>query len=336
MMINIVLLILVAVFFVFLSGLFSGAETGMYQLSPLRLRLGIEKKRLPFIVLGKVMHDTHTLLISILIGNNLTHYVITGIVTYLLLKNSSLAHAAEFFATLIIAPILFIFAELIPKSIFFYRADSLMPAVAPVLLVFKKLFTFCGMVPLLKSFCHVFARLSGSYQPSKIVTAVHQPHIKAIVHDTREEGFLSPIQTDIINRLTNISKIDITAVMTPLSKIKSVNVNSDRTALLRVLEKSPFTRLPVYENHLGNIIGFINIYETLSSSQPSTNLRKFLRPIREMPSDVIVTDAISIMQSENEKIVLVTKSVRPDSQRPIGIITMKDLVEELLGELAEW
>ncbi len=336
-MINIVLLILAAVFFVFLSGLFSGAETGTYQLSPLRMRLGIEKKRLPFIILGKVMQDSPALLISILIGNNLTHYVTTSIVTYLLLQKLHTAHTVEFFATIITAPILFIFAELIPKSIFFYRADSLMPVVAPVLLVFKKLFTWCGIVPLLKNFSHAFARLTGSDQLSKTaLTAVHKPHIKAIIHDTREEGFLSPVQTDIVNRLTNISKINIATVMTPLSKTQLANVNSDKAALSRILEKSPYTRLPVYERYPANIIGFINIYEALSDSQPLTDLQNSLKPIRKLPANTIVTDAINIMQSENEKIVLVTRPAGAGKQRPLGIVTMKDLVEELLGELAEW
>ena len=226
-MINIVLLILVAVFFVFLSGLFSGAETGMYQLSPLRLRLGIEKKRLPFIVLGKVMHDTHTLLISILIGNNLTHYVITGIVTYLLLKNSSLAHAAEFFATLIIAPILFIFAELIPKSIFFYRADSLMLYAAPVLLVFHKAFSWCGLVPALRFISRIFSRLVGVESSSKsIMTSAQRHRIRAILQDTHEEGVLSSVQTEIIDRIVGIPSLRIRSVMIPMSMVETVDLTS--------------------------------------------------------------------------------------------------------------
>ncbi|MHC4173417.1 MAG: CBS domain-containing protein [Planctomycetota bacterium] len=92
----------------------------------------------------------------------------------------------------------------------------------------------------------------------------------------------------------------------------------------------------VVEGRPENIIGFINIYETLSSSEQFTELRNFIKPIRKLDADTVVSDAINVMAKENQKIVLVTRIGRTGRERPIGIVTMKDLVEELLGELAEW
>jgi putative hemolysin len=115
-----------------------------------------------------------------------------------------------------------------------------------------------------------------------------------------------------------------------------LDVNSDNSAVLNKLKKCAFTRLPVIENRAENIIGFINIYETLSSSEQFASLEKFVKPIRTLDANTTVTDAINIIQKENQKIVLVTKIGRAGQERPIGIVTMKDLVEELLGELAEW
>ena len=336
-MTNKIVLIVIAVFTVILSGLFAGAETGIYQLSRLRLRLGIEKKRLSFVLLGKAMRDSSGLLLSMLVGNNLTHYIVTSIVTLLLLSQVLVEHKAEVFATLLTAPVLFVFSEVIPKNIFFYRADLLMPYTAPVLFVFHKLFSCSGIVPLLKFISTIFARLAGAPDsPKAAITAVRQPHIEAIFHETREEAFLSPIQTDIINRLAGISHLGIRSVMTPVNKVQMVDVNSDRPALLNKLKKSVFTRLPAYDRWPRNIIGFVNIYEALSSREQFTDLRSFVKPIRKLPADTIVSDAINIMQSENQKIILVTRATRTGRERHIGIVTMKDLVEELLGELAEW
>jgi len=345
-MTNKIILIVIAVFTVILSGLFAGAETGIYQLSRLRLRLGIEKKRWLFVILGKSLRDSSGLLLSILVGNNLTHYIVTSIVTFLLLSKLEVEHTAELFATFITVPILFVFAELIPKNIFFYRTDYLMSAFAPVLFVFHKLLSYSGIVPLLKFISTIFARLAGAPDSSRTaMTAARWPHIEAIFHETREEGFLSPIQTDIINRLVGISHLDIRSVMTPLNKAQTVDVNSDRPTLLNKLKKSPFTRLLVYDRWPGNIVGFVNIYEALSSAEQFTNLRDFIKPIRKLAADTIVSDAIDIMQSENQKIILVTspasrrggtRTTRTGRERHIGILTMKDLVEEFLGELAEW
>ena len=261
-MVNRIFLIVAVVLTVILSGLFAGAETGIYQISRLRLRLGIEKKRLSFVILGKAMRDSSALLLSMLLGNNLTHYIATSIVTLLLLSRIEAEHAAELFATVITAPILFVFAELIPKSIFFYRSDVLMPALGPVLFAFHKAFTFCGAVPALKFASRLFARLAGLHGHYKTaITAVRAPHISVIFQETREEDILSPVQADIINRIVSISDVRISSVMTPLSKVRTVDVNSDGPAMLKTLKKYAFTRLPVYEHRPENIIGFINIYE---------------------------------------------------------------------------
>ncbi|MFH1881699.1 MAG: CNNM domain-containing protein [Planctomycetota bacterium] len=335
-MVNSAVLISAVVFLIILAGLFAGAETGLYRLSRLRLRLGVEKKRLSFVILGRCLHDSSGLLLSMLIGTNLAYYLITSIVTYVFLKAGT-EHRAELFATLLTAPTLFVFSELIPKNIFFYRADSLMPYLSPVLYGFHKLLSWCGVVPLLKFISGLFVRLAGvGSSPKSVITSAQRHKVQAILQDTHEEGILSAVQTDIINRLVSISNIRIRSVMIPINNVQIVDVNSDNSALLSKLKKCAFTRLPVVEGRAENIIGFINIYETLSSSEQFANLQKFVKTIRKVDANTTVTDTINIMQRENQKIVLVMKIGRAGQEKPIGIVTMKDLVEELLGELAEW
>jgi putative hemolysin len=309
----------------------------MYRLSRLRLRLGIENKRLLFTVLGKVIHDSSGLLLSMLIGTNLAHYLATSIVTYMFLGEVASEHAAELFATLLTTPILFVFSELIPKNIFFYRADFIMPYVAPVVFLSHKLFTWCGAVPLLKCVSGVFARLTGSHVPSRtIITTVQRHHVRGIFADTQEEGILSTLQVNMINRLVNISNIRVRSVMTPINRVHMVDVSADRPALLAKLKEREFSRLLVYQNHTGDIIGFVDVYEALSSPEQFTNLRDFLKPIRALRANTTVIDAMETMKSENQKIILVMRISHSGRERPIGVLTMKDLVEELLGEFAAW
>ena len=336
-MVNNIVLISAVVFFVILAGFFAGSETGIYQLSRLRLRMGIEKKRLPFIILGRCLNDSTGLLLSMLIGTNLAHYLATSIVTSMFLGTVETEHSAEFFATILTVPVLFIFSELIPKNTFFYRADVLMPYISPLLYASHKLLSWCGIVPLLKLISSLFARLMGLAASSRTVIASAQRHkVQAILQDTHEEGFLSPVQGEIINRLVGISHVHIDSVMIPIQNVEMVDVNSDGSALLNKLNKFAFTRLPVTEGRGGNIIGFIGIYEALSSSEKFADLRGFIEPIRKLDADMTVIDAMNIIQKENHKIALVVKAGRLGRERPVGIVTMKDLVEELLGELAEW
>jgi putative hemolysin len=336
-MINNVVLIVAFVFFVALAGLFAGAETGLYRLSRLRLRLGVERKRLPFIMLGRCIHDSSGLLLSMLIGTNLSYYLATNIVTRVLLSEFATEHTAEIVTTLLTAPILFVFSESIPKNLFLYRADLLMPYLAPFLYTFHKIMSFCGAVPLLKFISTFFARLAGSSYTSKTVISSTKRHtIQAILQDTHEEGILSSVQTDIVNRLVKVSNVRVRLVMTPIDKVQTVDVNSDRSALLNILKKSVFSRLPVTGGQLENVVGFIDIYEALSSSQEIPHLRNFIKPIKKLDMETTVIDAIDYMRKENQKILLVTRAGLAGREKPLGIVTMKDLVEELLGELAEW
>jgi len=326
----------VFVFFVLLSGLFAGCETGVYQLSRVRLRLGIERKRFSYVVLGKVMHDSAGLVLSTLVGTNLAHYAATSTVTYFFFTNVD-AGTAEMLAVFVAAPVLFVFSEMIPKNIFFYRADFLMPYVAPVLFVFHKIFTWCGVVPLLRLLSDIFSRFAGLASSSKaVITSTQRHRVRAILQDIREEGILSSVQADIVERIVGIPGISIRSVMVPMSRVEAVDVNSDKAALLKKLEGSAFTRLAVYEGEAANIIGFVDMYEALSWPEEFADLRIFLKPIGRLDGDMPVTDAIHVMQSEKHKIVLVTRSGRGGRALHIGIVTMKDLAEELLGELAEW
>ncbi|MHC4119616.1 MAG: CNNM domain-containing protein [Planctomycetota bacterium] len=334
---NNVALVLAFAFLVVMSGLFAGSETGMYQLSRLRLRLGIEKKRLPFIMLGRCLHDGPGLLLAMLVGNNLVNYLATSIITAFFLARVATEHAAEFFATVVTVPVLFVFGELIPKNLFFFRADAMMPYVSPILYAFHRVLSGCGIIPLLKLISSSFTRLTGLTASSQsVITSTQRHKVRALLRDTHEEGILSSVQTDIVGRLVDLSHVRMRSVMIPINKVEMVDADSDNAALLKKLSKCAFTRLPVVEGEPGNVIGFVSIYEALSSAKKFAHLHDFVKPIRKLDASTSVTDAINIMQKENHRIVLITRASRAGRDRPVGIVTMKDLVEELLGELAEW
>lgn len=320
---------------VLLAGLFAGAETGVYQLSRLRLRLGAEHRKLSFVLLSRSLRDSAALLISLLLGTNLAHYFATSSMTYLLLGAVETERRAELLATLIGTPIFFIFSELIPKNLFFYRADNLMPAVSPVIYVFDKAARLCGITPILKRLSHVHRHLGDpDLSPGGTSLSTSRGYFETILMETHEEGMLSRTQAEMVHRLGRISEMPVRMVMTPLAKVREVEAGSSRADLLEICRKYPFARYPVYDGWGGNIIGLIDIYDCLTSGREFTGLYDVTRPIRRIPSDTTVMDTIDIMQNEKEKMVLVTRSEQ--GRRPVGIVTMKDLVEELLGELVEW
>jgi CBS domain containing-hemolysin-like protein len=130
--------------------------------------------------------------------------------------------------------------------------------------------------------------------------------------------------------------LHLRTVMIPIDKVQTAPINSDRSVLLGKLRTSPFTRLLVYDGGPTDFAGYIDIYEVLSSGEDFRDIAAFLKPIKRLDTNTSVIDAIESMRTDNDKIVLVTRTGRGGRAVPIGIVTMKDLVEELLGELSEW
>ena len=321
---------IILIFFgIFVAGCFAGSETGIYCLSRFRLRLAIRRK-LPFAaLLGRLINDTQGLILSLLIGTNLTYYLTTSLVTYMFLSSSRTSNSAEIYAAIVMTPILFVFSELIPKNIFIHHSDALLVRLSPGIWLFHKICTFIGIVPLLKFMSRLFRYLmksSSTVQPLAI--GIKRHYISQIIHETTEEGLLSPAQRDIINRLINTPYIQVGAVMTPLNKVQMVELSTSASNLLSVLRQKPFTRLVVYKNNLSNIIGFVNVYNILTSETPSANVGSFLEPITTISHDTSVANALNFMRAEKHKITLVTRN-----KKTVGIVTVKDLIEELIGEM---
>ncbi len=324
--------IIIIVCILVLAGFFAGTETGIYRVSLFRLRVGIEKKQRFAKLLGKTLADSQGLMFSMLIGTNLTHYIVTSIVTYMFLKQTASPKSAELYTTILIAPILFIFCEVLPKNIYLYRADTLMPRFAPALWFFHKLFTLTGAVGLLKIISRFFTHLVHSpISAGTAITDVRRHQIRQIFRETREEDLLSSTQNEIINRLVNIPNLWVSSVMVPVSKVEMVEVNSDHQMLLTILARTAFTRLPVYEGSRQNIIGFINIYEVLCKEKDFADLHKFIKPMLTFSAETSVLDALNHIRKTENEIAIVTQA----GKKPVaGIVTIKDLVEELTGELA--
>jgi putative hemolysin len=329
------IVLILAVATVILSGMFSGLETGIYRLSRLRLRLHTEEGRLTYVLLSRAMRDGPALLLSLLVANNLVNYLATSCVTYLFLIAVASEGTAEVLAASLTAPLLFIFGESLPKNIFLYRADTLTAHLGPFLYVVHQALKWSGVVPVLKWISQLIARVLGAPIPSGTMISSQSHHVRAILRDTQEEGLLSPVQMEMLDRVVNTSGLRLDAVMVTLDRVRSVNIRSDRAALLNELSRHAWTRLPVWRDNPANVVGFINIYDALGSDTPFENLEAFVQPIRSLDAATLVVDAIDIMRQEGLKIILVTRQ-RAKRDVPVGIVTMKDLVEELLGELAEW
>ena len=321
------------VLLILLSAFFSGSETGVYRLSRVRVRIGYEKGKRSYQVLFKLLKDGQGLILTLLLGNNLVNYFLTSLVTVAFLTRIEDPHLAEVYATVALTPTLFIFGELIPKNLMYYQADQLLPRCSWFIWGVDRLFLFSGVKGLLKKISTVLSRLFClQMDTAKAIDMSHRHQVRQIIHETQEEGLLSQTQREMMTRLMNFPSISVASVMIHLRDTHKIPVSISHNDLLAHLAKSPFTRQVVYGESPMDILGYVTIYDVLSTEPGKKRIQENLIHLQTMDKKTSVIEAINRMRNRRERIALVVETVRKET-RPVGIITIADLVEEITGEL---
>lgn len=323
---------ILAAILIVLTAFFSGSETGVYRLSRVRLRIGYEKGNRGYRTLFKLLKDGQGLIFSLLMGTNLANYFLTSLVTMAIFAQTNDHHRAEIVATAILTPVLFIFAELIPKNLLYFRADYLLPLFAGPIWFFDKVFTFSGAKIVLKKISNLISyclRLDVDTAKAIDVTQRHQVH--QIIHETQEEGLLSQAQREMMTRLIDFPSISVSSVMIHLRETDKVPVTISRDQFIEHLKKSRFTRQLVYGSNPNDILGYVSVYDVLADEQDFHGIQDFVTPLSTLEKKTSVIKAINLLRNRHERIALVVESPKKQN-RPLGIITISDLIEEITGE----
>ncbi|AQQ72324.1 Hemolysin C [Limihaloglobus sulfuriphilus] len=327
---NIVLGFLIVILLL-LSALFSGSETGFYSLSRLRLRLKLHKGSVGDITLAKLLSDSQGLIYSVLIGNNLVNYLLTAALTYFMMQYTRDEESAGRYVTFICGPLIFIFGEVLPKTIFYLNADNLSRKVAPFIWSFYSVCSWSGLIKLLKWFSSLLARIlrvrSFSADPGYTLGRMH---ITDVLQDTRNEGYFSRRLNRIFRMAVQAFDIQISSVMIPLEDCVCVSVSADRQQLIELLKEFPHTRLPVYKTTLANIIGYINIYEVLTDPE-EVSVKKHLKKIETVSQKTSALDAIARLKERQAEFALVTAGSGQRHDKNLGIVTLADLAMLITG-----
>jgi len=152
----------------FLSAFFSGAETGIYRVNRLRLHLGVQRHDPQALRVSQVLADEQGALSVTLIGTNLANYIVTGCVAYLLAELLGFGETdTQVYTVVIVTPVIFVLAEVVPKNLFRLHADALLARGSGLLLLFDRLFRATGVVWVVQQLAGAISRLTGGHlQPT--------------------------------------------------------------------------------------------------------------------------------------------------------------------------
>lgn len=325
------LLLAAALAAVALSALSSGMETGVYCLNRVRLRVRSERNEPAARQLAQLMERQEDLVITTLLGTNIADYLSTVCVTLLLLRVGAAGSRAEIYTTAILAPVILVLGGIIPKDWFRRRGEQWMYPLALPLAGTVRVVRATGLAWVLRAMSRGLIRRIDPEAAAREEGLLPRAQTVRLLQEGAARGGLTALQRDMIERVMNISHVRIESIMIPRERAASVSVDVSREDFLRVARMAHFSRLPVWRDNPANICGIVNVYDVLTDADA--------RPIRDhvgdalylRPHDTVPAALLTLQQARRAMAV-----VRDRTGQCIGILTVKDLVEEVVGELAAW
>lgn len=323
------LFLILMVFFLF-SAFFSAAEAALIALNKVRLRHMVEQKKKGARRVYGLVSRMDKLIATILIGNNLVNTGIASITTYILTQYIG-AGKGLIVSTLLVTVFLVLFGELTPKILATNHPEIVSFWTRHVMSFC--IFIFRPITNLFTAISHAAIRLFGG-NPHHRSPLVTEEEIKMMIQIGKEEGFYGDNERKMLERIFHFDEIQVKEVMTPLEKVAAVSLEMDQDEIERVLLEEGHNRVPVYQGQPDNIVGILYVRDLLYLIKGGTLIR--LEDLMNTPFFVPPSQRVAELLKEFQRKKIQIAIVQdPKTQKALGLVTLEDLIEEIVGEIEE-
>lgn len=311
---------------VLLAGYYAGTETGFYRLNRVRLRLRLAAGDPKAERLDAVLRPGDEFVITTLVGNNLFVFLATLLCTQLY---EPLYHQrAELAATATLVVPIFMFGEVLQKEVFRRSADVLMYRATTMLSWSRRLFhPVVFLLKQLRRFWKIF--IKEDTQGNELRVGRHRLH--HFFSESALEGTLSDYQSAMAANVMRLQHLPVERVMVPLQATITMSADQTLESCRELMRTGRYRRFPVADAD-DRIIGFVNVLDVLTHADGPFDLRRYLREPTVLDREANVIDALHVLKHSRQPMGF----VRDAAGEVIGIVTIKDLVEEIVGELGDW
>ena len=314
-------------FLIFLLGMamyFALAETAFASVSKSRIRVRQEKGDSRAKKAMWVLDNFDRAITTILIGTNIAHLAAAAVVTVLVSRRWGMGAVA--WGTLVTTLVLFLLGEMLPKTIAKKYSERFSLGTAGSLCFFMRF--FAPLAAALTAIGQAAARLSkGEGEVS-----VTEDELYDLIEDMTDAGSLDEEQGDLVQSALEFADITVEHVLTARVDMAAVDVSWPAEQVTDFIRSQRHTRLPVYENDTDNIIGILQIRKYIKawlSQGPALDLRSLLDPAYFVPATTNVDDLLPALSRNRQNMAIVTDAWGGT----LGIVTVEDILEELVGEI---
>ncbi|MCQ2524539.1 MAG: hemolysin family protein [Lachnospiraceae bacterium] len=320
--------IVVLIVLLLLSSFFSSSETALSSIGRVKARSLEEEGRKHAKVLNLVLDNYDKMLTTILIGNNIVNIAASALATTFALR--MFGSYAISIATGILTLLVLIFGEIVPKTAARKNAEFMSLSFAPII-------RFLMIV--LSPIVFIVDKLSGGIlilfgQNLKKGDVITETELRTYVDVSHEDGVIKKDEHKMINNVFDFSDSVAKDIMIPRIDLTSVEMDSSYDEVMSVFEESMYTRLPVYACEKENIRGFINVKDLFFLSDKDKEEFAISHYLREAYYTYEFKKTNDLML-EMRKAALSISFVNNEYGETVGMITLEDLLEEIVGEIRD-
>lgn len=303
------------------SALFSGAESVVLTAHRLRLASGSEAASR---WAERFAGDPSRALATILAGNSLANVFAASLATLWVARRWG--EPAVWVAVVVVALLVLIVGEILPKSFARAHADRLaeplLPAVAAAYVILRPWVSAVSRA--------AWALLAATgYKRGPIPLGITRQELQVVVAESEELLRLAPVQARILRRVFDFAETPVQAVMAPRTHMVAVPLGTTAADAGRLMVDKRLSRLPVYRDDLDHVVGILHRIELFRAPSPSLPVDGMLRPVAFVPETKHCAELLREMQARRQHLAIVLDEYGGTA----GLVTQEDLIEELVGEI---
>lgn len=318
-------LILSIIFFVLLEAFFSGSEMGAISVNRIKMEQLAQGKVSNAVLLKKMLASPDRLLSTTLIGTNLS--VVISSVMFTSLVVSTMGEGYTWLTTVVMTPVILIFGEAVPKSLFRYYADTITFRLAGILSIFQLVFyPIISITSFISRIILLPWKVKGHLRKSPFVT---REELRLLIKESKKDEEIKPHERAIIHRIFEFGSKKVKEIMVPIKDIVAIEAKSELGYLRELSQASGFSRIFIYEGEKQNIIGFANVFDALYEQGKFTQVRDCLRPVLYTSCESPIDEVFYALQLKRMQLAV----LQDENNKQVGMVTLKDLLDEIVGEM---
>lgn len=303
------------------SSMWSGVETGCYTLNRVRLSVRASSGDRAARRLQKSLDRPDTLLSTLLVGNNIANYLgALGATAFLAGLGYDEAEIV-LLNTIVLTPLILIFCESLPKEVFRRASDTLTYRFAALLAAFSRLFSTLGVVPLVVWLGRAIGRLIGLSSSAELVGS--RERVAALLKEGSASGTISDTQSTLIDRASAFTRATVGQEMIPWGRVRTIAVEMPTEQATRAVVAAGHAAFPLIDR-AGRVQGAARAIDLLLD--PGAPIQTHRLPPVFVREETRVVEALRLLQAAKQTLAIVERG-----GKPVGIVTVKDLVEPLVG-----